>query len=298
MQKIVPHFWYDKEALDAAQLYISLFEDSKLNGTQILPDTPSGDAMIVDFDLAGMNFNALSGGPFFRLNPSISLMVACRDKEEVDRLHQALREGGQDLMPLDTYPFSPWYAWIEDRYGLSWQLMLTEDYESVPRIRPVLLFAGDALGKAEDFIETSLSLFPHSEKGEVSYYHPEEPHHEKARINYGEITIKGFPLVVMDHGEGGDFTFNEAFSLIVNCKDQAEIDYYWDRLSHVPEAEQCGWLKDQQGISWQIVPEDMNRILFEGTEEEIRRITEAFLKMKKLDLIELDLARIGEEALR
>ncbi|MFH5835644.1 VOC family protein [Proteiniclasticum sp. C24MP] len=294
MQKIVPHLWFNKEALEAAELYLSLFDHSKLNGTVILPDTPSGDAMTVDFDLAGINFNSLSGGPFFRLNPSISLMVACRDKEEVSRLYAALKEGGQELMPLDAYPFSPWYAWIEDRYGLSWQLMLTEDYESVPRIRPVLLFSGDASGKAEDFIKTSLSVFPHAEKGEVSYYTPEEPHHEKARINYGELTLEGLQLVVMDHGEGGDFTFNEAFSLMISCRDQKEIDYYWEKLSHVPEAEQCGWIKDQYGISWQIVPEDMNRILFEGTEEEIRRITEAFLKMKKLDLVELDLARIGE----
>lgn len=294
MQKIVPHLWFDKEALEAAELYLSLFEDSKLSGTVILPDTPSGDAMIVDFNLAGVNFNALSGGPFFRFNPSVSLMVACRDQEEVTRLYTALKKGGQELMPLDSYPFSPWYAWIEDRYGLSWQLMLVEDPESVPRIRPVLLFAGDALGKAEDFIETCLSVFPHAKKGEVSYYQPGEPHHEKARINYGEITIEGFPLVVMDHGEGGDFTFNEAFSFIVNCTDQAEMDYYWEKLSYVPEAEQCGWLKDQHGISWQIVPSDMNSILFEGTDEEVRRITEAFLEMKKIELKELERVRIGE----
>jgi len=293
MQKIVPHLWFDKEALEAAELYISLFENSKLNGTTILPDTPSGDTMIVDFDLAGINFNALSAGPYFNLNPSISFMVACKDKEEVNRLYNTLIEGGKDLMPLDTYPFSPWYAWIEDRYGLTWQLMLTEDYDNTPRIRPVLLFAGEALGKAEDFIKTTLSVFKNAEKGEVSYYKPDEPHVENAKVNYGEVTIEGFPLIVMDHGEGGDFTFNEAFSLIVLCKDQEEIDYYWDLLSYVPESEQCGWLKDKYGISWQIVPEDTNKILFEGTDEEVRRITEAFLQMKKFDLDELNRVRAG-----
>jgi len=294
MQKIVPHLWFDKEALEAAELYISLFENSKLNGTTILPDTPSGDTMIVDFDLAGINFNAISAGPYFKLNPSISLMVACKDKEEVNRLYNTLIEGGKDLMPLDDYPFSHWYAWIEDRYGLTWQLMLTEEYENTPRIRPVLLFAGEALGKAEDFIATSLSVFKNAEKGEVSTYQPGEPHAENAKVNYGEITIEGFPLVVMDHGEGGDFTFNEAFSLMIYCKDQEEIDYFWDLLSHVPEAEQCGWIKDKYGISWQIVPEDMNKILFEGTDEEVRRITEAFLQMKKFDLEELNRIKTGK----
>ncbi len=86
-------------------------------------------------------------------------MVACKDKEEVNRLYNALIHGGQELMPLDTYPFSPWYAWIEDRYGLSWQIMLTENYEATPRIRPSLLFAKEALGKAQDFMNDMLLLF-------------------------------------------------------------------------------------------------------------------------------------------
>ena len=221
-------------------------------------------------------------------------MVACKDKEEVNRLYNALIHGGQELMPLDAYPFSPWYAWIEDRYGLSWQIMLTENYEATPRIRPSLLFAKEALGKAQDFMNDMLLLFNSSKKGEISYYESGESEITDAKVKYGELTLEGFPLVVMDHGKGGDFTFNEAFSFIIYCKDQDEIDYYWDKLSFAPEAEQCGWIKDKYGISWQIVPTEMMALLSNGTEEEIQRITRAFLQMKKFDLERIRRAKSGE----
>jgi len=95
----------------------------------------------------------------------------------------------------------------------------------------------------------------------------------------------------MDNAFDAGFTFNEAFSFIVHCQDQQEIDYFWEKLSAVPEAEQCGWPKDPFGLSWQIVPANMDEILFHGTQDEIQRVTEAFLKMKKFDLAELERAR-------
>ena len=287
MQKIIPHFWYDHEALEAATLYVSLFENSSLNSTQVLTDAASANNMIVDFTLAGMNFNAISAGPYFKLNPSASLMVACKDKEDLDRLYAALSPGGKVLMPLDVYPFSPWYVWFEDRYGLSWQLILDEDPLNTPRIRPCLLFGDGVLGKAEEFISSCLEIFLSANKGLVSYYGPNEAQAENSKIKYAELNLDGFPLVVMDHGFMDDFTFNEAFSLIVVCKDQEEIDYYWEKLSYEPEAENCGWLKDIFGFSWQIVPADMNEILFSGTDEEVKRAAEAILQMKKLDLEKL-----------
>jgi predicted 3-demethylubiquinone-9 3-methyltransferase (glyoxalase superfamily) len=101
----------------------------------------------------------------------------------------------------------------------------------------------------------------------------------------------------MDHGFGGDFIFNEAFSFMVLCNNQEEIDYYWEKLSHVPEAEQCGWAKDQFGLSWQIVSSGMDEIMFHGSEDEIKRVTKALLQMKKFDLAALERARRGGESL-
>ena len=80
---------------------------------------------------------------------------------------------------------------------------------------------------------------------------------------------------------------------MVNCEDQDEIDHFWNGLSAVPESEQCGWLKDQYGVSWQIVPKRMDEMLENGSEEQIKRVTEAFLKMKKFDLAELEKAYKG-----
>ena len=293
MQKIVPHLWYDKEAKEAALFYISLFDESKILNTTIIENTPSGDAEIVDFELAGQQFSAISAGPYFKFNPSISLMVACDSVEEVNTKWNVLSEGGTALMPLGEYPFSKWYGWIEDRYGLSWQLMFMEGGQSAQKITPNMLFSNESCGRAEEAVKYYTEIFNDSEIGIISKYGEGEAASRKAKVNFAAFKLSGINLSAMDNGFDVDFTFNEAFSLIVNCKDQKEIDYFWDKLSAVPEAEQCGWIKDKFGVSWQIVPENMNQILFEGTREEKQRITEAFLQMKKFDLEVLEKARLG-----
>jgi predicted 3-demethylubiquinone-9 3-methyltransferase (glyoxalase superfamily) len=294
MQRIIPHLWFDKQAVEAAKWYVSLFEDSSIINIVTIPDTPSGDTELVDFQLANLRFSAISAGPYFKLNPSVSLMVACNTSEEVDRLHTELSSDGTELMPLGDYPFSKRYAWVQDRYGVNWQLMLVPNIEEhQQRIRPTLLFSGEVCGKAEEAINFYVSVFENSNKGFINYYAAGEAMDTRAKVNYAEINILGTQLIAMDHGFGADFTFNEAFSFMVLCDNQEEIDKYWDELSFVPEAEQCGWVKDQFGLSWQIVPANMNEMLAKGTKEEVKRVTEAFLKMKKFDLAALKKARLG-----
>ena len=89
------------------------------------------------------------------------------------------------------------------------------------------------------------------------------------------------------------FKFNESISFIVYCETQDEIDGYWEKLSAVPESEQCGWLKDKYGLSWQIVPARMDEMMRRGTEDQIARLTQAFLPMKKLDIEALEAAYKG-----
>ena len=153
MAKIVPHLWFDKEAKEAAEFYTSVFPESKVTNITTLRDTPSGDCDVVSFELSGQPFMAISAGPLFKFNESISFMVY--------------------------------------------------------------------------------------------------------------------------------------------CETQGEIDAYWDKLSAVPEAEQCGWLKDKYGLSWQIVPLRMDEMMRNGAEDQIARITQAFLPMKKLDLKTLEEAYAG-----
>ena len=153
-QKIVPHLWFDKEAREAANFYCSVFPESRITSITTLHDTPSGDCDVVSFTLSGQPFMAISAGPLFKFNESISFMVYC-----------------------DT---------------------------------------------------------------------------------------------------------------------QEEIDYYWEKLSTVPEAEQCGWLKDKYGLSWQIVPTVMDKMMQDQNPERLARVTQAFLKMKKFDLAALQRAYDGK----
>lgn len=294
MQKIVPHLWYDKEAKEAALFYVSLFEQSKLVDTKVIKNPPPyGDAEIVSFELAGQQFMSISAGPYFKLNPSISLMVACSTAEEVDKMWKALSEGGTELMALGEYPFSKRYAWVQDRYGLSWQLMLTEGLQEAQKITPNLLFSDGACGKAEEAVRYYAEVFENSEIGMISRYAEGEAASSKAKVNYAAFKLDGVAFSAMDNGYDVDYTFNDAFSLIVNCRDQKEIDYFWEKLSAVPEAENCGWCKDEFGVSWQVVPSNWEEILFGGSEEQVQRVTEAFLKMKKFDLEALEKVRLG-----
>lgn len=292
MQRIVPHLWYDKEAKEAATFYVGLFDNSKIHNVTLLEGTPSGDAEVVDFELAGLQFEAISAGPFFKFNPSISLLVACNSEKEVNAKWNALSEGGAVLMPLGEYPFNKLYGWVQDRYGLSWQLML-DDGQTAQKITPNLLFSNESCGKAEEAIRYYAGTFENSEIGAISRYKEGEAQSPKARINYAGFKLSGIAFSAMDNAFDADYGFNEAFSLIVNCKDQQEIDYFWDKLSAEPESEQCGWLKDKFGVSWQIVPVQMNEMMKSGDSEKIRRLTEAFLKMKKFDLEALQKAYEG-----
>ena len=219
---------------------MSLFEDSKITNTAMLYDTPSGDAQTVEFQLAGLDFAAISAGPYFSFNSSISLMVACESKEEVNRLYNKLINGGSELMPLGTYDFSQWYAWISDRFDLNWQIMLVENVNEHKKIRPSLLFGLEVCGRAQEAMDYYASVFLDSKVGFVNHYIEGEANDPRAKINYAELDIFDLEMAMMDHGYGGDATFNEAISFMIQCEDQKEIDYYWGILSFVPEAEACG----------------------------------------------------------
>lgn len=297
---ITPHLWFDKEAREAAEFYASVFPDSGIDYLQTIPDTPSGDAESVSFHLGGQPFMAISAGPYFRFNPSISFMVnydPSRDpkaREHLDAAWAALSEGGKALMPLDAYPFSPRYGWVEDRYGLSWQLILTNpEGDPRPFILPALLFTDAAYGKAEAAGEFYRSVFPGSQAGQLVRYPAGMEHDREGTVMFSDFRLGETWFVAMDSGYPHGFAFNEAISFMVHCRDQAEIDRYWERLSSVPEAEQCGWCKDRFGISWQIVPEAVDEMMRRGSPEQVRRLTKTMFPMKKLDLAALERAFQG-----
>ena len=149
MQKISTHLWFDKEAKEAANFYTSIFKNSKIKDTTTLHNTPSGSVDMVTIELLGQEFSLISAGPFFKFNPSISFLVACKTKEEVDEIWKKLSEGGKELMKLSEYPFSERYGWIQDKYGLSWQIMFFGEQEIRQPITPTLMFVGTVNGKGD-----------------------------------------------------------------------------------------------------------------------------------------------------
>jgi predicted 3-demethylubiquinone-9 3-methyltransferase (glyoxalase superfamily) len=302
MQKIVPHLWFDKDAKEAAEFYTSLLPDSEITNVTTLHDTPSGDCDVVSFRLWGYSFMAISAGPLFTPNPSISFMLnfdPAQDAEAESRLDTVwskLAEGGKILMSLDKYPFSERYGWVQDKYGFSWQLILTDQEGEVrPFIIPSLMFVGDVCGKAEETIDFYLSVFKDTKRGMIARYPQGMEPDKEGTIMFADFLLENQWFAAMDSARMHDFAFNEATSLIVNCADQEEIDYYWEKLSAVPEAEQCGWLKDKYGVVWQIVPREMDEMMSKGTPEQVNRVTQAFLPMKKFDIAKLRAAYEGNE---
>ena len=284
MQKITPHLWFDREALEAAGFYISVFKDSIQNSTTKLHGTPSSRVDIVSIDLMGQEFTLISAGPFFKFNPSVSFLVACREKSDVDMLWEKLSEGGSALMELGQYPFSERYGWVQDRYGLSWQIMFMGGYDIKQNITPTLMFTDKQWGKAEDAINFYDSVFRDSEVRDILRYRKGEEPDRVRTIKHASFRLGGMEFAAMDSARVHDFAFNEAISFVVHCETQDEIDYYWERLSADPQAEQCGWLKDRYGVSWQIVPTILEQMLRDQDGEKVARVTEAFLKMKKFDI--------------
>jgi len=284
--------WYDKEARTAAELYTSVIPGSKITHIQTLHDTPSGDADIVSFELAGQPFMAISAGPIFKFNPSISFHVKCASKEEVDLIWSKLSEGGKVLMPVASYPFSERYGWCEDRWGLSWQIIYTGGAPITQKITPALTYVGAVAGKAEEAINFYVDTFKNAPGGsgsvvmKVPYGKGEEPEKEGA-IKYSHFMLLEQEFGAMDSFQDHKFAFNEAISFMVPCENQQEIDYFWEKMSAVPASEQCGWIKDKYGVSWQISSTAMEEMLTKGTQEQVARVTQAFLKMKKFDIAAL-----------
>lgn len=297
---IVPHLWFDTEAKEAAEFYCSIFPDSGIGYVTTLHDTPSGDCDSVSFVLSGQPFMAISAGPLFKINPSISFFLnfdPSKDKnarKNLESMWEKLSRGGTALMPLDKYAFSERYGWVQDKYGVSWQLILSNPGgEERPFIVPSLLFVGAVCGKAEEAGCFYRSVFKDTKEGmTVRYPKGMEPDKERT-VMFSDFMINGQWFAAMDSAHEHKFVFNEGISLMVPCETQEEIDYFWQKLSAVPEAEQCGWLKDQYGLSWQVWPRALGEMMRSGTREQIDRLTRTFLPMKKFDIEKLKKAYNG-----
>jgi predicted 3-demethylubiquinone-9 3-methyltransferase (glyoxalase superfamily) len=217
-------------------------------------------------------------------------------RTRIDKVWESLSDGGTVLMPLDRYPFSERYGWVQDRYGLSWQLIFTNpEGEERPLIIPSLLFVGEVCGKAEEASGFYLTLFKDAKRGAISRYGAEQAPEKEGTVMFTDFKLAGQWFAAMDSARTHDFAFNEAVSFIVNCDTQAEIDDYWKALTaDGGEEGMCGWLKDKYGVSWQIVPSKLDELMRSGDQEKLQRVTQAVLKMTKLDIATLEEAADSE----
>lgn len=300
-QKITPYLWFDNQAEEAMNFYTALFDNAKIVEINRLPEGfdegpmagMAGKVIHGLFELAGYQFMALDGGPFFKFTPAISFFVNCDTEAEIDTLWAALSEGGEVAMPLQAYPFSPRYGWIQDKYGLSWQLNLGH---SEPKITPFLLFVGDQNGRAEAAVNDYIALFENGGINHLERFAAGDPIGTEGAIQHAAFTLHGQPFMAMDGGLVHPFTFTEAISLYVDCDTQEEVDHFWYALSAHPEAENCGWLKDKYGVSWQIIPTTLIKLMSDPDPEKSRRVMDAILQMKKIEIEGLKRAYEGNQS--
>ena len=294
MQKIVPHLWFENDAEEAAEFYMSLFQDAKRIDKTVINDTPSGTAYTITLELGGQEIILLYAGPYVTFNPSISFLINCDTPEETETIWEKLMEEGEELMPFGDYPFSSMYGWVIDKFGLSWQVMYKEHLANRPKIIPTLMYVGEQCGKAEEAMQFYLSVFENSKSGGILRYDDAATPNQPGTVQHEEFTLENLLFAAMDSALGHDFGFNDAISFVVNCDTQEEIDYYWGKLSAVSESEQCGWLKDRYGLSWQIVPNIVYQMMLSGETQRIARMSEALLMMKKLSIVDLEEAYYKE----
>ena len=278
-QKIVPNLWFAGDAGEAGEFYSRSLPRTTAHVAMRYPDELpdfqkglEGEPVVVELDVAGFRITMINSDDTFHPTPSISFMLnfdprlfdgdAEAARAALDETWAALSDGGQALMPLGEYPFSPHYGWVQDRYGVSWQLMLTDPTGGPrPFVITQIMFSGDVQDKAREAVDFYLSLFDDGAVGTVIEYPEASGTAAAGSVMIGDFRIGDQWFSFMDSNVRHEFGFTPGVSLEIRCADQAEIDHFWDALSAVPEAEQCGWLVDRHGVSWQVVPESIGELL-------------------------------------
>ena len=294
-QRIVPFLWFDDQAEAAARFYAGLLPGSAVTTvSRYGPEgfahhgRPAGSVMVAEFDIAGYRMAALNGGPHFRPTPALSYMLIIEDADPLRRVWDALAAGGEVLMPLGEYPWGPLYGWLNDRFGVSWQLYLGARTDTGGQaVVPSFLFTRDRAGQAEAAMEHYTAVFPDSGVGGL-LRHDGTGHDPAGSVMHAQVTLLGEVFAFGDSAEAHAFGFTEGNSLVVYCDSQDEIDHYWHALSAVPGAEMCGWLKDRFGVSWQIVPREIPELMADPATA--GPVMAAVMTMKKLDLAALKAA--------
>ncbi len=280
-ETITPCLWFDNQAKEAGAFYCSQFKKAK-----IVAQSP----IVTELELSGQHLTLLDGGPMYRPNASISLFYVCDTEEEINRIWEAFIKEGTVLMPLDKYDWSERYGWVNDQYGVSWQFCLGKLEDVGQRITPSLLFTGSQYGRAEEAIAHYSAIFKDVQQDGILHYGDNEAPEQVGKVKHAQIAFSGQKLMFMDSKQVHNVAFNEGVSFTIHCETQQEIDYYWDKLTEGGNESMCGWLKDKFGVSWQIIPTILNKLMSDP--EKAGKAAQAFMQMRKFDIEKLVQASI------
>jgi predicted 3-demethylubiquinone-9 3-methyltransferase (glyoxalase superfamily) len=273
---ITPCLWFDNQAQEAAAFYCAQFAHAK-----IVAQSP----FVSEIEVSGQHITLLDGGPMYKPNASISFYYICETREEIKRIWEAFKKEGKILMPLNAYPWSEQYGWINDKYGVAWQLALGKIEEVGQKITPSFMFTGKQYGRAEEAIKLYTSIFKNANVEGILRYAKNETPDTEGKVKHAQVAMNGQKFMFVDSAESHDFTFSEGVSLTVHCETQDEIDYYWKNLTQDGSESMCGWLKDKFGVSWQIIPTILSKLMTDP--KKAGKAAQAFMQMRKFDIEKL-----------
>lgn len=281
-EQITPCLWFNNQAKEAGAFYCSTLAKAK---------PVSQSPIVTEIEISGQPITLLDGGPMYQPNASISLFYVCDTEEEIDRIWEAFAREGSVLMPLDKYEWSERYGWINDKYGVSWQFWLGDIEEVGQRVTPCLLFTGKQSGLAAEAMDHYASIFKNPVHESILRYENTEAPGQHGKVKQARLALNGQKFMFRDAVQAHDFTFSEGVSFTIHCQTQSEIDYYWERLTEGGEESMCGWLKDKFGVSWQVIPTILVKLMSDSSKA--GKAAKAFMQMRKFDIEKLVQASIS-----
>jgi predicted 3-demethylubiquinone-9 3-methyltransferase (glyoxalase superfamily) len=273
-QEIGVCLWFNSQAKEAAQFYETVFDDFSM-----ISENP----LAVNYKMMGQRFMNLNGGPIHTINPSVSFFIEFDAEDSLEKTWNKLIEGGTVMMPLNEYPWSKKYGWCADKFGVNWQLMIHKGATS-DKLIPNLMFVNANNGLAQEAINYYTGIFPESKKIAISKYEKGEPDTE-GNIKYSRFLLNGKTFGAMESSYQHKFDFTEGISFMVIVDTQEEIDFYWDKLVEGGKPGRCGWLTDKYGISWQIIPSILGKLMNDPATAP--KASFAFLQMSKFVIADL-----------
>lgn len=275
-EKITPCLWFNGDAKDAAALYCSAFSPSRIT---------SQSPIVTGIEVGGQHITLLDGGPQYRPNAAISFYVGCETVAEFDRIWESLSPGGIEVAAPAKTSWSERYGYVTDKFDVSWQIGVQAARDIGQKVTPYFMFTGTQYGKAEEAIGLYTSVFKGSSLGgDIVRYNKDDAPEMAGYVRHAEVSLMKQKFMLADvNAEAVPFT--EGVSLTVHCENQDEIDYYWSRLTEGGKESMCGWLKDRFGVSWQIIPTVLSKLMSDPMKA--GKAAKAFMTMRKLDIEQL-----------